>query len=422
MSPSSGPGARPVSHSNVPISSDVQSLTRRLALADAGSKLRPWPDRPVRIALVITDLDVGGAERALVNLVMRLDRTRWSPLVVALSGEGPLADVLRQAGIPCECLGGSPRRPLQTVARLARTLRRFRPELAQSFLFHANLAVRLAAPWSDRPWVVGGLRVSERQKRWHLWLDRLTARWSSGSVCVSEGVRRFSVEQGGLDPHRLVVIPNGIDPSPFDRAVAVPREAIGVPEEAHLALAVGRLDVQKGLPDLLDAAERVIRQMPAWHLALAGDGPCRDWLQEQVATRPSLRGRVHWLGRRSDVPSLLRTADLLVLASHWEGMPNVVLEAMAACRAVVATTVEGTDELVVPGETGFLVPPRAPQQLAAALLEAARSPALCQALGRRGRARVERDFSLENTVNAYERLWSALLGYRQPIGGTDAPP
>ena len=386
----------------------VQTLTGRLATAGS----RPAPEVPVRIALVITDLDVGGAERALVNLATRLDRSRWSPTVVALGEEGRLAEVVRQAGLPCECLAGSRRRPVQVVARLARSLRRCRPELVQSFLFHANLATRLAAPWAGQPWVVGGLRVAERRQRWHRALDRLTAFLSAGSVCVSHGVLRFSRGVGGLDPRRLTVIPNGIDPGPFDRASAVPRGDLGIPEQAHLALAVGRLDVQKGLADLLAAAEQVIAQCPSWHLALAGDGPCRAWLLEQVDTQPLLGGRIHWLGPRDDVPGLLKAADVLVLASLWEGMPNVVLEAMAASRPVVATAVEGTEELVIPGQTGWLVPPNDPEVLSTALLAAARAPDLCWTFGHEGRARVENEFPLDRTVAAYERLWCGLLGYQ----------
>ena len=135
---------------------------------------------------------------------------------------------------------------------------------------------------------------------------------------------------------------------------------------------------------------------PSWHLAVAGDGPRRVWLVDQLAARPALRGRVHWLGARDDIPGLLKSADVLVLASLWEGMPNVVLEAMAAGRAVVATAVEGTVELVISGETGWLVPPRDPEALGRALLEAARDPGLCRRLGRNGRARVEAEFSLDS--------------------------
>ncbi len=366
------------------------------------------------IALVITDLDVGGAERAMAMLATRLDPERWRPRVFCLGGEGPLADVVRRANLPCECLGVSRLNPMQAIGRLARRLRRFAPQLVQSFLFHANLATRLAAPWAGSPWVVSGIRVAEHQKRWHLALDRLTAPLATGSVCVSQGVLRFSRDVAGLDPARLTVIPNGIDPTPFDRAARLPREAIGVPDHAYLALCVGRIDLQKGLPDLLDAAERVIAHRSDWHLALAGDGPNSGWLLRQIDERAPLRDNVHWLGRRDDIPSLLKSADLLVHPSLWEGMPNAVLEAMAARLPVVGTAVEGTEDLIVPGQTGWLVPVRDAIALSRALIEAADSPESCRRFGEAGRLRVQANFSLENTVAAYERLWAAILGFRLP--------
>jgi glycosyltransferase involved in cell wall biosynthesis len=365
-----------------------------------------------KVALVIKDLDVGGAERALTALATRLSPSRWRVGVFCLSGPGPLAEVIRSAGLPCECLDVGRRNPIRAIARLASSLRRFGPDLVQSYLFHANLAARLAAPWAGWPKVLGGIRVAERQKHWHLTLDRWTSRFCAGEVCVSRGVLAFSRDVGRLDPSRLTVIPNGIDPAPYDLAEPVGRTTIGVPDDAHLALCVGRLDPQKGLPDLLDAAERVIARRPDWHLALAGDGPERAWLLEAIEGRTLLRDHVHWLGRRDDVPGLLRTADVLVQASHWEGMPNAVLEAMAARRAVVGTSVEGTEDLVVPGETGWLVPPRDPPALAQALGEAAADPDRCRRYGESGRLRVEREFSLDAVVAAYERLWADVLGLR----------
>ncbi len=365
-----------------------------------------------KIALVITDLDVGGAERALTALATRLSPARWRVGVFCLSGPGALASVIRGAGLPCECLGVGRRNPVRAVVRLAAALRRFGPDLVQSYLFHANLAARLAAPWvcRPRPPVIGGIRVAERQRRWHLRLDRWTSRLCAGEVCVSRGVLAFSRDVGGLDPARLTVIPNGIDPAPIDAAAPVERASIGVPEDAHLALFVGRLDPQKGLPDLLDAAERVIARRPDWHLALVGDGPERAGLLDAIRTRSALGDRVRWLGRRDDVPGLLKSADVLVLPSLWEGMPNAVLEAMAARRPVVGTAVEGTEDLVVPDQTGWLVPPRDPAALAHALDEAADDPDRRRRYGEAARLRVEREFSLDAVVAAYERLWTTVLG------------
>jgi glycosyltransferase involved in cell wall biosynthesis len=388
----------------------MQALARRLATAPRLS----WPDRPVPITLAITDLDVGGAERALVALVTRLDRRRWLPSVACLGPEGALVAPLREAGIEVICLDVSRRNPPGAVFRLAGAFRKLRPRLVQSFLFHANIASRLAAPLAGRPWVVGGLRVAERAKQWHLMLDSLTISWSVGSVCVSKGVYRFTRDVGRINPDRLVVIPNGVDPGPFDLAPTADRATLGVPVGATLALYVGRLELQKGLTDLLDAAAGVARIDPAWHLALVGDGPYRVELRRRADAIPELAGRVHWLGRRDDVPSLLKTADYLVLPSLWEGMPNVVLEAMAARRAVVATAVEGSEDLVVPGVTGWLVPPADPAALASALLEASSNPERRRIFGDAGRDRVESEFKFECVVEAYEGLWARILGLDPP--------
>lgn len=385
----------------------MQTLARRLETAER----HPWPDQPVPIALVITDLDVGGAERALVALATGLDRRRWQPSVIALGAEGALVEPLRAAGILTECLDVDRRRPLQAVRRLARALRARSPRLVQSFLFHANIASRFASVLAGTPWVVGGIRVAEHQKRWHLKLERWTTELSLGSVCVSQGVLAHQRDVGGVDPSRLVVIPNGIDPLPYDIAVPCPRASLGVPADAQLALSIGRLDVQKGIRYLLDAAERVIAVRPNWHLVMVGDGPERDELQRRTAETPALAGRVHWLGRRADVPALLKSADLLVLASLWEGMPNVVLEAMAARRAVVATAVEGSNELVIPGQTGWLVPPGDADRLGQALLEASSNSDQLRRYGEAGRARVETEYSNQRVVESYGRLWEGILGF-----------
>jgi len=192
---------------------------------------------------------------------------------------------LRSAGIETTCLGINRRRPLRAIARLAKALRASRPELVQSFLFHANVATRLAAPWAGRPWVVGGLRVAEREKEWHC-CSMPSPRAGRRARLRVERVWRHSRFVGRLPAERLAIIPNGIDPTPIDRAEPVLRAAIGVPDEAHLALFVGRLERQKGLPHLFDAASRVIASHPNWHLALAGEGPGTAGLNGPSPSRP----------------------------------------------------------------------------------------------------------------------------------------
>ena len=372
---------------------------------------RPAP--PIPVLLAITELDDGGAERALVRLALGLDRARWRASVVALSPEGPLAEPLRAAGIPVTCLGAGPRHPWSAISGLAKSIRKARPALIQSFLFHANFAARLAARVAGSPLVLGGLRVAERGKGWHGRLDRLTFGLSAGSICVSEGVRRFSIE-AGLPPDRLFVVPNGVDVEAIARAPAVDRRALGIEPGAHLALFVGRLDPQKDVATLLKAAALVTAARADWSLALVGDGPDSARLRDLARSLRLPEGRVRWLGRRGDVPGLLKTADLLALPSRWEGMPNVVLEAMAAGKAVVATAVEGSEDLVVPGRTGWLVPPGDPGALAAALIEAADDPDRRMRFGQSGRVRVEAEFSEARFVAAHERIWSEVLGVEPP--------
>jgi starch synthase (maltosyl-transferring) len=368
----------------------------------------------VRVALVITELDVGGAEKALVALATGLDRSRWEPAVIGLGPEGELARPLRDAGIETRCLGVDRRRPFGAIARLRRALREVRPVLVQSFLFHANIAARLAAPMVQGSCVLGGLRVAERGKRWHSWLDRATIGMACGSVCVSEGVLTFARDVARLPADRLTIIPNGVDPTPIDRAEPVDRATIGVQPDSHLALFVGRLDRQKGVSVLLNAAAIVARARPDWHLAIVGEGPEGAGLRKRTDEDILLQNHVHWLGRRDDVPGLLKGVDVVVLPSLWEGMPNVVLEAMAARRAVVATAVEGTTELVGPGRTGWLVAPGDSEGLAAALLDAAGAPDRLAAFGAAGRARVEAHYSPRGVVESYERLWAGVLGLEVP--------
>lgn len=359
---------------------------------------------PIPITFVITDLDVGGAERALVSLATGLNRRRWAPTVVCLGGEGKLAESLRGGSIPTVCLNAQRDRPLRALRRLRHALRKSRPAIVQSFLFHANLATKLVAAVSGVAWCLGGLRVAERRDNAHLRLDRWTQRLSAGSVCVSEGVRRFSIEVGGLSPERLTVIPNGIDARLYDSVPVFNRGLLGITAVAPVTLFVGRIDEQKGVDLLLQAAMHVLKVRSDGVLVLVGDGPARQTLEQPAE-------RVLWLGRRDDVASLLKMADLVIVPSRWEGMPNVVLEAMAARKPVLGTSIEGTEELVVPDETGWLVPAGNLDALAGAWLDALSNRQRLRDFGEAAKVRVDRSFRQEDVIAQYDTLWSRLLGY-----------
>ncbi len=178
------------------------------------------------IALIITDLDVGGAERCLVELATRLDPGRFRPVVYCLAAEpSPERDAclkaLKAADIQVHCLGGGRNWQFPVVVRrLKQLLRAQNPELAQTFLFHANIVGRIAARRAGVPKVVSGIRVAQRRPRWRLWLDRWTDGLVDRHVCVSEAVAQFAAREARLPPKKLVVIPNGVDLARFPAGAA----------------------------------------------------------------------------------------------------------------------------------------------------------------------------------------------------------
>ena len=365
------------------------------------------------IALCITDLDVGGAERALVELATRLDRSRFLPVVYCLGPRPAMESAscvppLESVGVEIHFLQGRRKHDLpRVVYRLRQLLSQHRTDLVQSFLFHANLAARLAARTARVSPVVSGIRVAEREQRWHLWADRLTRRWVDRYVCVSRSVAEFSVREAGLSKEKMVVIPNGIDTSTYPAARPANLGPLGISPGQQLVTYVGRLEPQKGLPWLLSTAADWLHRRNDCHLLLVGQGPQRSELERQVASA-GLSHRVHFAGWRADVPEILAASRLLVLPSRWEGMPNVILQAMASRLAVVATDVEGIGELLGPDAVAQTVSYGDSSALSQRILGLLEDQGWAEELGRRNRMRVEKEFTIQRMVDAYQGLWESL--------------
>lgn len=362
---------------------------------------------PTPIALCITDLDPGGAERALVQIVTRLDRQSWAPVVYCLSRRGELADVLEAAGIETHCLNASPRDAF-VILRLAKLLKRQRPALLQTFLFHANLAGRIAATIARVPIVVAGIRVAEREKRWHLRLERWTKRLVDQHVCVSQAVASFTERELHIGADEVSVIANGVDAQAFTSAPPANLQSLGVPPNARTLLFVGRLHPQKGVRLLLDSFSMLTSEYGDLHLLMVGSGPLEQE-EKSHASALGIASRVHWLGSRRDVPGLMRASTLLVLPSLWEGMPNVVLEAMAAGLPVVATAVDGTTEVLTDGVTGFLCEPGSAVAITDCLRAVLQDPVRATACAHRAQTSAVKYLTWDASVAGYQRLWRSLV-------------
>ena len=357
----------------------------------------------MRILYVITELDPGGAEKALHHLLARLDRARFGVEVACLSGDGEVGEWIEREGITVHrlhlCLCNAP----LALWHLWRLVRQGRFDVVHTFLFHANVVGRIVARLGGARRVVSSVRVEE-PRRWHQWLNRLTWRLADRIVCVSESTKRFFCERARVPAARAAVIPNGVDASRFK-----PREGPPTPvQDPVRVIAVGRLEPQKGYDVLVEAARMCAERDIVFEVAVAGEGPDREMLEGRVRDA-GLAETFRLLGTRDDVPELFAAADLFMSASRWEGMPNVVLEAMAAGLPVVGTSVGGTPEVVVQGETGLLVQPDDPHALAAAMAELMLDPETRQEFGQRGRQRVLAEFTWERNAEAHMRLYDAWL-------------
>jgi L-malate glycosyltransferase len=301
------------------------------------------------------------------------------------------------------------------LIRLYRLMRQEHFDVIESFTHHANL-ISLPVAWVARvPVRVAGHHG--RIEQLPAWMCRLHTRVvnseiTSSLVAVSNRVQSYAIDVEGIAPEKIVVIPNRHalrSPAQLsnDERCAL-RQELGLRPDGLLVLSVGRLTEQKGHVHLLEAIPGVLEKFPDTVFAIAGDGPFRAELEAR-AQQLGVSKSVHFLGTRSDVPTLLQMAHIFALPSLWEGLPIAMLEAMAAGLPVVATRVEGVEEVIVDGENGLLLPPADPESLKIALLRLLAQPDLRVNLGTAGNTLVQGGFSLDQMGKRYEDLFVSLL-------------
>lgn len=377
-------------------------------------KVDPIVNNPVRIAFIITELEVGGAERCLVNLATGLDRSRYTPIVCSLGGRPPaernaLVDQLEADSIPTHFLNAQSAWSFPRVkGHLAKVLRSHNAQLIQTFLFHGNVLGTLAARAAKVPHIVTGIRVAD-PPRLRLAIERFTSRHVDRIVCVSDSVAEFVQTKGGFSDSKLRVIPNGIDLSQYPAVTATDLTQFGISEGRRVLVCIGRLHHQKGIDWLLQAAADLLSRLPDHDLLIVGDGPDRTALT-RLAESPAESNRIHLVGWQPNVCGILAACDALLLPSRWEGMPNVLIEAMASGLPVVATKVEGVQQVLGPLFEEQVVAFGDTVGLVKAVTGVADSPGQAVRLGALNRERIAEEFSLQAMISRYEAIYTSLVG------------
>lgn len=295
---------------------------------------------------------------------------------------------------------------LLTIAELAALLRELRPVALLAHGFPEHLIGRQAGLWAGVPVLIQVEHNSrERYSPWSRWLSRRLARSSAALVGVSEGVRQSLLAQG-LPADKAVAIPNGIDLQRFTEP--------GGEREAGLVMSA-RFARQKDHATLVDAMALLAAQGLRPGLQLAGTGPLMARIRARVARR-GLDGQVRFLGHHSDMPALLRTQRIYVLATHFEGMPLALVEAMAAGCACVASDVIGVHGVIEHERTGLLVPEGDAPALASAIARLLNDPALARRLGDAARERALAEHGQALMRQRYDALLADVLSaHRGPL-------
>lgn len=361
----------------------------------------------LRPLMLSTDLQRGGLPMRLARLALRLRQSDVEPIVACLAPRGPLSEELEAGGIEtfsCDARGPFDARCL---ARLAKKVGRLDPDLIHASLLHANVAARLVGRLDrNRPIITSTVTI-EIERSWHRLLESLTGGWSDFHVANSWAVARHVCEDLGFPRERVVVIGNAVPFEEIDRTPSVDRRENGLRADVPLIMWAGRMDRVKNLPTFVEVVKRVRRRLPV-QAVLVGDGGERGRIAGLIRER-KLESVISMTSWSDNVCAWLKTADCLLFPSFTEGSPNVVLEAMAAGCAVVASDIPACRELLADGVHGRLCGAKDIDGMACAVESLLLDGAARGTLVRAARQRVRTHHDAERVAACWRHLYEVAL-------------
>jgi glycosyltransferase involved in cell wall biosynthesis len=358
---------------------------------------------------VVTSLIIGGAEKQLIEILRRISRPLFDPVVVCLKEPGVLAAELDPLGIPIYSRLLSHKYDLRVLPRLISIIRKEKPVILWARNFGDKMFWgRLAGKMTKVPVILASIHSSGiiGQKESVLGtLNKALTPITDLFLAVSENQKRYLVEGEGLPEDKITVIHNGIDLEAFKprKDPQLIRRELGIDPKGKVVGQVAKLRPEKGHDLLLEAAGMVLKAQREVGFLLIGDGPERDRLKERCRSL-GIADRVWFLGDRKDLPDMINVLDIGTLSSPMEAFPNALLEYMALAKPVIAPRVGGVPEIITHGSEGYLFSPGNSQEMAHYLLKLLADPGLMQAMGEAGRERVRSAFPLNLTVQKIEQL------------------
>ena len=373
-------------------------------------------DARIRIAYTIKSMAMGGSQTHLLQVFRFLDRERFAPVLYCLTGDGVLLEAVRALDVPVMAPAAARGfKGIDLVARigaLTQALRRAPADIVHNYLLRANLVGAISGRLARVPVVICSKRGCHERRGFELVSARTGNALADCVMVNADAVRDFVHANEGCPRDKMVVIPSGIDTQRFQPLAAQPFKArLGVSEHRRVVGIVTRMRVRKGVEEFIRAMAQVRGTYPEAHGLIVGEVELDEETQALVREL-GLQDHLTLLGRRSDMPEVLSAFDVFVLSSHDEGMSNAILEAMAMERAVVATDVGGTREVVRHDASGLLVPPKDPLALADAISTLLADPERARAMGVLGRRIVEEGFSATAMVRRMEQLYTDLAAAR----------
>lgn len=340
--------------------------------------------------------------------------------VIAIKKEGDAEHLFRERGIQTQSLGITYMIQFPLAIKRARQfIQILQPSIIHTWLTAANVIGRFAARGKGVR-TVSSLRVQEKEKKYHLWLEKHTWRLSDRITVNSQSLLDFSQNIIGIPKNKLEIIPNGIHPNDLDidpeeekrikiKWIDANFDSWNQKRNPHILGYLGRLTRQKGIDILLEALNEIKLKGHRFLCLIAGDGPDRASLERMTAQK-DLQNQVKFLGVINSRAEFLNLLDIFILPSRWEGFPNVILEALLLKKRIIATDVSGSSEIIKDRQTGRLVPPEDPHCLAEAILDTWNSQESLN-WGIRGKEETLKNHHIEQTTKKLSALYKSMEDY-----------